>query len=610
MVVQRVGSKLCACGSGLSSARCCDLNPTTLGTTAANVLLVPLEERAVEACRAGQIEAALNLALDVLELAPGRTATLRVLYEIRKGQQIRPAAEALIRRIVTLEPNNFWATNEITLLLLGKGDLVEAERHARNAVRIAPDNAQSHYLMGLVLTEAHRPAVAEYHYLRALELSGRRDPVVLANFALCLKNQGKMQAARALYHESLNAAPESLHALMGAARLEEADRDLAAANSLLDRAEAIDPRNPSVMLMRAVVLGRMRDVPAALAQLERLGAGKPELDPSEFMEKGRLLDQIGRYGEAFSAYAEGKQRLREITGHAYLAEHAAQRVARLRKFFVANRLRTLPRAGLRTGIAQPLFVLGFPRSGTTLLEQTLTAHRGIAAGDELPIISEIINLMPRMLDSPLSYPEALAELWMGDHRDDLDNLRDHYLRKAVQLGIITDRTTDGVTWFTDKMPLNETDLGLISLLFPASPLIHVIRHPLDVVLSVFSNLLTHGHYCAYSLESAARHYVLVMELVEHYRRELDLHYLAVRYEDIVLDQEASIRRVVSFIGEEFDPHCLDFHENRRYARTASYAQVSEKLYDRSRFRYRNYLTGLAPVIPILAPLIERLGYTV
>jgi len=102
----------------------------------------------------------------------------------------------------------------------------------------------------------------------------------------------------------------------------------------------------------------------------------------------------------------------------------------------------------------------------------------------------------------------------------------------------------------------------------------------------------------------------VMELVEHYRRELDLHYLAVRYEDIVLDQEASIRRVVSFIGEEFDPHCLDFHENRRYARTASYAQVSEKLYDRSRFRYRNYLTGLAPVIPILAPLIERLGYTV
>jgi hypothetical protein len=84
----------------------------------------------------------------------------------------------------------------------------------------------------------------------------------------------------------------------------------------------------------------------------------------------------------------------------------------------------------------------------------------------------------------------------------------------------------------------------------------------------------------------------------------------VRYEDMVEDQEASIRRVLEFIGEEFDPGCLDFHENPRYARTASYAQVTEKLYDRSRYRYRNYLPQLQPIIPILQPVIERLGYTV
>jgi hypothetical protein len=160
------------------------------------------------------------------------------------------------------------------------------------------------------------------------------------------------------------------------------------------------------------------------------------------------------------------------------------------------------------------------------------------------------------------------------------------------------------------MPLNETDLGLISMLFPRSPLLHLTRHPLDVVLSVFSNLLTHGFYCAYALESAARHYVLVMDLVDHYRNELDLRYMRVRYEDIVDDQEATIRRVMDFVGEAFDPGCLAFHENRRYARTASYAQVSERLYDRSRYRYRNYLPHLQPVIPILKPTIERLGYAI
>jgi hypothetical protein len=324
------------------------------------------------------------------------------------------------------------------------------------------------------------------------------------------------------------------------------------------------------------------------------------------VEKGRLLDRMGRYPEAFAAFDAGRQRLREVSGQAYLEPQAQQLAARLKNFFTAKRLATLPRAARRDDVAQPLFVLGFPRSGTTLLEQTLSAHPRIAAGDELPIVHAIVELMPRILDSPLTYPDALAELWMGDHREGLDDLRDHYLHRVAQLGVVPPTAA----WFTDKMPLNETHLGLIHLLFREAPLLHVVRHPLDVVVSVYSNLLTHGFYCAYALESIARHYVLVMDLVEHYRREMPLKYLRLRYEDMVEDQERSIRTVFEFIGEEFDPTCLAFHENRRYARTASYAQVAERLYDRSRYRYRNYLPQLQPVVPILQPVIERLGYTV
>ncbi len=606
MGMQQIVSSDCPCGSGLSHVRCCGQDPRLLAETEAHRHLLPVEERAVQAHRAGDRESALRLALDVLELAPGRVAALGVLYELRRAQGQQAAAEALIRRIVAVQPNNFWAVNEMALLLLGRGALAEAEQQARNAVRIAPEAAQAHNLLGMVLTEAHRPAVAEYHYGRALTLAAARDPTVLANFALCLKNQGKMQEARALYTESLAAAPGTMHTLLGLARLEEADRDLAAASKLLDRAEALAPGNPSVALARAVVLGRMRDEPAALAVLDGMAERQTQLGAAELLERGRLLDRVGRYNEAFAAYEDGKHRLREATGHAYRADHARHMASRLAGFFTAQRLRTLPTAPVRTDCAQPLFVLGFPRSGTTLLEQTLTAHPRIAAGDELPIIGEITALMPRMLDSPLGYPEALAELWMGDHRDDLASLRDHYLRRVSQLGIVP----DGAAWFTDKMPLNETDIGLIALLFPRSPLIHVIRHPLDVVLSVFSNLLTHGHYCGYALESAAQHYVLTMDLVEHYRREMTLHYMAVRYEDVVQDQEGSIRGVLSFIGEGFDARCLAFHENRRYARTASYAQVSETLYSRSLYRYRNYLPQLQPAVEVLRPVIERLGYTV
>jgi hypothetical protein len=160
------------------------------------------------------------------------------------------------------------------------------------------------------------------------------------------------------------------------------------------------------------------------------------------------------------------------------------------------------------------------------------------------------------------------------------------------------------------MPLNETHLGLIALLFPQAPLIHVIRHPLDVIVSAISNLFTHGLFCSSSLESAALHYVRVMNLVQHYRAEMTLRYLPVRYEDMVANQEPTVRAMLDFIGEPFDPRCLKFEENRRYARTASYAQVTEKLYDRSRFRYRNYRKHLEPAIPILAPIIEKLGYMI
>ena len=541
----------CPCGSGLRRLSCCEAPPGTLRPTEAIRHLTPLVERAAQALRTGARGIAERLAIDVLELAPGQTGALTVLYEVRKASGPAPAAEALIRRLVGLDPNNFWATNEITLLLLAKGSLNDAELHARNAVRIAPEAPQSHNLMGMVLTEARRPQVAEYHYRRVLVLSGARDPILLANLAWNLKTQGRMAESRELYLEADRAGPPVMQTLLGWARMEEADRNFPAAQELLDRADALTPDNPSILLARAILLGRMRQHEAALAVLDRVAGLSHDgsLGPNELLEQGRLLDQMGRHGDAWAAFVDGKRKAREQTGYKYLADHASQLAARLKTFFSAGRLRTLPRGTLREGIAQPLFILGFPRSGTTLVEQTLSAHPRIAAGDELPMIGELADLLPRLFESPLSYPDALAELWMGDRREGLDTLRDHYFDKARQLGLLRGEAA----WFTDKMPLNETHLGLIGLIFPNAPLLHVLRHPLDVVVSVFSNHLTHGFFCAYDLESIARHLVLVHDLVAHYRAQMPLRYLPIRYEDIVESQEASVRGMLEFAGEAFDP---------------------------------------------------------
>src|ERR1700678_3920873 len=163
--------QMCPCGSGLRAARCCGMNPAAMPPAESSRHLMPLVERAITAHRQGAIETAERLCLDVLELAPDRPGALSILYEIRKAQNKPRAAEALIRRIVALDPNNLVATNELALILLGKGSLAEAEVHARTAVRIAPENPQAHKLMGMIITEANRPQIREYHYQEVLDLN-------------------------------------------------------------------------------------------------------------------------------------------------------------------------------------------------------------------------------------------------------------------------------------------------------------------------------------------------------------------------------------------------------------------------------------------------------
>ncbi|HXZ15917.1 MAG TPA: sulfotransferase [Roseiarcus sp.] len=591
----------CPCGSGLRHKRCCGLDwaATWPGETPD---LGPV--RTVLA--AGKRSEAEQRLVALLESSPRDGGALALLYELRLAEDKPAAAEALLARIVRLDPNNLAATQTLALMLFNKGALVEAEYHARNAVRIAPTDAQSHNLMGMIMTEAHRPHVGEHHYRAAMRLMAKPSPILTANLAWNLRNQGRMGESRAFYEESVRLDPTIFQTHYGWARMEESDRNFARAAEELNKADKLSPGNPSVLLQRAILYGRVGDYDnamGALNEIERRREGGG-LGPVEWSERGLLLDRMGRHSEAFAAFVEGKRSLRALTGQSYRAREVEELARRLTDFFRAPRLKILPRAGIRFDVPQPIFIVGFPRSGTTLIEQTLSAHPLISAGDELPIIGELTGLIPRLLNSPLAYPEALSELWLGDQVEGLDNLRDHYLQRARQLGALRKKAR----WFTDKMPLNETHLGLINLVFPNSPIIHIVRHPLDVVLSVFSNHLTHGFYCAYDLVSIARHYSLIAELVEHYLREMSPKYLPVRYEDVIDRQEETVRKIFAFIGAPFDRRCLDFHENRRYARTASYAQVTEKLYDRSRGRWRAYRDELQPVIPILEPICRRLGY--
>ena len=590
----------CTCGSGLKVDRCCALDwsrdwPRTAPPRIAG--------QARAAFASGDRASAERLLIQAIEAAPLDAGALRALHDLRS--QTRPAAaEALLIRVARLEPENPAPVIALAHRMVLRGAFAEGEPYAHAGVRLAPGDPSIHALLGQILSETHRPQLAEPIFRRALALSPKPNPSLLADFAWSLRNQGRIAEARSLFEEAHALDPGRFNTLYAWARLEEADRQYDRAGELLDLADRIAPGHPHLALQRATLSARQGDNAGALAALTAL---ETRADPNDIglrldieTEKGALLDRVGRYPEAFAAFTAAKRAMFDLTGQAYLADVAAEQARRLKAAFTRERMAALPRASVRTDVPQPIFIVGFPRSGTTMIEQTLSAHSRISAGDELPIIGELVETAQNLLGGALPYPETLASITRGG----LDVLRDRYLDSARAYGAMA----DGARWFTDKMPLNETHLGLIDLIFPAAPIIHLIRHPLDVVLSTFANQMTHGFYCAGDLDGIVRHYLLTAGLVDHYRAEVAPNYLAIRYEEVIDSQEARVREMLAFIGADFDPRCLAFHENRRYARTASAAQVTEKLYSRSRYRWRGYREQLAPVIPMLEPVILRLGY--
>ena len=554
----------------------------------------------------GEVTLAELRAMQALQRVPDHLDALILLYRCcKRTNQPAPRVEGVLRAIVRKDGNLFWATSELAFTLFARGERVECEMHARNAIRLAPRDPQSHGIMGLMLTETNRAPAGEYHFRKVIELAGENGRVA-TNLANCLKQQGKVEESEKWFARAVALAPNNVNAWVGWSRLEEARRDIPRAWELLKKGEAIAPQGAEFSLARAVLYGRERKNDEAIAELSKSqGEGRGQLTAVALLERGRLYDKVERFDEAWADYVEANRLCRDVQGRVYAEALARSLAERLKGFFTRSRMTLMPRARVRSDKPQPIFVVGYPRSGTTMVEQTLTAHPLASAGDELVFLNDLTRVGPRWLGSPLQYPEALADLWMGDNLLVPDQFRDYYLERAEQLGI----WEKGVRFFTDKMPLNETHLGLIQLIFPESPIIHVRRHPLDSLVSNFSNFLTHGFNQSFDVATIAKHYVLVEDLVAHYRAELDLNYLELRYEDLVQDQEAHVRRMLEFCGLDFDPKVLAFHENQRYARTASYAQVTEKLYDSSVHRYRHYRQHLGEAIEILKPALERLGYS-
>ncbi len=521
---------------------------------------------------------------------------LRYLIQQRRGQ-IGAAAETL-QTVLGIDPGADWARSGLIELALASGKLADAEQAARAALRANPDNAPANALFGRILSELNDLPSGEWHFRRALALAGP-EARVCTSLAVNLMKQGRTAEADAAFAEAHALAPRDMKTLAYWSNLAEVQGDLARAKELLERAQAVSSA-AEVNLLRANYLARAARNAEALAILDAAGT----LNGDGQLERGRLLDRLGRFAEAWSDFVEAKRKLaREGGGLEYHADLVEAFFGRLKEFFTRDNVARLPRAKVRAGVAQPIFIMGFPRSGTTLVEQILCSHSAVRPGGELTFLGELRKLANQLFPTAEAFPANLAQTWTADHAYAASLFRDYYLARADHYGL-----TGSCRFFTDKMPFNELWLPLLQMAFPEAKIIRVIRHPLDVCVSMLSNHLTHGFNCGYRLEDIVHHLAAVADLSAHYGRELEPAEFVLRYESLIADQAVQTRELFAYLGLQFEDAALRFHENPRYAPTPSYAQVSEKLNDRSVNRHRHYAQQLQPCLPRLAPVIAAYGY--
>jgi tetratricopeptide (TPR) repeat protein len=544
----------------------------------------PLVLRAREALARSEIKSAEAAVEERLKTAGRDVNALEVRYLIQKHRGQLGEAARTLDAVIGINARADWAYNELIQLLMNHGKSADAEQVARAALRANPANSQAHNVFGLILSDMPDLPAGEWHFRRALELTSQPQAAFLTNLANNLMKQGRIEEAQGYFSRALELAPTDVRTLTSWSTLCEERGDLARAGELLDRAEAAS--SPAeVALQRARLLARAGKCEESIALIN---AGKTLTGEGQ-LARGRLQERLGRYEEAWQDFVAGKRKLAaEAGGLQYKADAVEALFGRFKEFFSRANFDRLPQAALRPDAPQPIFIMGLPRSGTTLVERIVSGHSTVTAGGELSFLSELRKVASDLLPAPQPFPENLAQSWTADRHYAATLFRDYYLARAERYGLLR----SGKAFFTDKMPFNEVYMPLLKMAFPQAKIVHVMRHPLDVCVSTLSNDVTQGFNCGYRIEDTAHHLAAVFDLFEHYRHELDLRDYVLQYEALVAAPAGQTRKLLDYLELPPEEGCPGFG----------------KLSDSAVNRHRHYAQHLRPFVTRLRPMMSAYGY--
>jgi tetratricopeptide (TPR) repeat protein len=494
---------------------------------------------------------ALSVARRAIEIEPGMAEAWLHAGAALQALGRLDDADACLREALARRPEFPEALQTLALIAVERSRFDEAVALQKQVVRARPKDANARCALGVYLFRARNTAEG----LETLQHAVTLDPNLLAgwnNLGWAYRALGKFEDANACYERALEIDPKSV----------EAQRSL----TVTGRTDA-DETN----------LSRLADTlaDAKRSVSDRITAG---------FARAELLDKNDRYDEAFTCFTEANALMRQAlmeAGRSYDPKAMEQRVDDLISQWTPDLFVALSAAGAESD--RPVFVVGMPRSGTTLVEQIIASHSQAFGAGELPEIPRIAGEL-----TPLSRDPGQFAAWTARAR----SLGAAHLSRLEALG-------GGASRIIDKLPDNLLHLGVIATLFPRAHVIFCERDPRDVCLSNYFQLFAGGNPWAYDLSECAHRFRQVARAADHWRRILPIAWLQVSYESLVSDPEGESRRMLEFLGLGWESACLEFHRTERVVVTSSTWQVRQKLFTRSVGRWRGYERHLEPLLSAL-----------
>lgn len=537
-----------------------------------------------------------------------------------------PEGMALLQRGLEAHPNRADYFNQLCVMLQTVNQMERAMGAAQECIRRVPNSPVGYFQLGHMLRR-----MGQYSQAAEVLADGvnkcRRETELVSMLASTYANLGTYHTAVDLYHEimpkvrsDLETASQYASALQGNGQLDDAlaeyerllkdapnDPGVIAGKAetlismsrepealeILDAAMASGLRDPRLVFAFARACGKAKRQAEGISMLRECIATQSESMSGMFRSNawkllGSLLEKTGEYDEAFQAYDSGNKARTEDFDE-QIAVNAAKE---LRQFFPV-RNDDPPRSTIHS--EKPVFILGMPRSGTSLLEQVLQCHPEVYGGGERDDLRIVSRQAAEILKKPgLHVPRDIEQL----SSDQLDVLTQRYLD-------IINRLAPDASRVVDKNPFNFMTMGIIDRLVPHAHVIHCTRHPLDIIMSCFASRLSPKNSYANDLMQIAEVYRVYRGLMDHWKEVTQLKVLEVRYEKNVADLEGTTRKVLDFLGLEFDEACLRFHESDRHTRTASVDQVRQPLYTSSIGRHERFGSRLDPVREVLADFLAE-----